>query len=250
MNKNYRKLILITVIPVLLVILTVNFVNAKVSKTPQNITTYELYQFEEEGQFKVELSKFGVKDKLIAKLYDVFPEGLGNIGKSTKSLGITASFTRKSYNYLDIIPTKPPVPIRGKVKTLDVWVWGGNFNYNMHMYLKDYRGYVHDLFMGNLKFFGWRNLSVVIPKTIPQGEPYVPVTKGLRFVKFRIWADPRERVDRFHVFLDYFKVVTDVYRQKYDGDNIEKIIAKDILKSDQGIYGNGGGKNPSSGKTK
>ena len=246
MNKKYRKVILFAVVPILLCFFTVSIVIATVSKTPQNIISYVLYQFEEEGQFTVELSKFGVKDKTIAKMYDVFPESLGNIGSSKKSLGITASFTRKSYNYLDIIPTKPTIPIKGKVRTLDVWVWCGNFNYNMHMYLKDYRGYVHDLPMGNLKFYGWRNLSVIVPVTIPQGEPYVPVTKGLRFVKFRIWADPKERVDRFHVFLDYFKVVTDVYRQKYDGDNIEKIIAKDILKSDQAIYGKGGDSSSSS----
>ena len=162
------------------------------------------------------------------KLYPTRPVGMGVLGDdSTNSLGVTVSWFRRGYNYFVITP-KVQKRIPGRVKSLDVWVWGGNFMYNMEMHIEDYIGYVHALPMGNLHYVGWRNLTVTIPTAIPQDEPYVPRVKGLKFLRFRLWSTPNERKDRFHVFLDYFKAVTDIFREQYDGYSLEQTLAKEL----------------------
>ena len=94
--------------------------------------------------------------------------------------------------------------------------------------------------MGNLKYYGWRNLNLKIPPTLPQEEPYAPRSKGLIFQKFRLYAHPSEREDRFHCFFDYFKVVTDKYRDQYDGYELEAVISKETGVGNDNIYGSDG----------
>lgn len=161
------------------------------------------------------------------KLYQTAPLGIGALsGTSTNSLGVQVSFFRKAYNFFDLIPSQQK-SIPGKVKSIDVWVWGGNYDYTMEVLLSDYMGYTHALSFGSLKFMGWRNLSVLIPSNIPQTELHAPRVKGLKFLSFRFWSSPQERNDRFTVFLDYCKVVTDIFREVYDGADVETILAKE-----------------------
>ena len=43
----------------------------------------------------------------------------------------------------------------GKIRSLNVWIWGSNYNYSMDLHLQDYRGVVHVLRLGKLEFNGW-----------------------------------------------------------------------------------------------
>jgi len=138
-------------------------------------------------------------------------------GDNSYVMGVRSSYTRKGYNRLWIYPEKEIV-IPGAAKKIDVWVWGANYYYNMEVHLRDYRGIVHKLPLGSLHFIGWRNLSVEIPRQIPQFIRYLPMEKPLTFVRFAIWTEPGERVDDFYVYLDHLKVLTDVYRERFDGD--------------------------------
>lgn len=197
-----------------------------------NIVSIPWFNFESVDDFTFNASKF-IKvtnnvTNVFMKTYKNVPNGLGAlIDTSTNSLGITASWYRKGFNWLDLIPKKEQAPFDGIVKTIDVWVWGGNFNYTLELHLKDYNDYQYVLPLGSLQYFGWQNLTTEIASSIPQLENYVPRRKGLTLQKMRFYSTPSERVDRFHVFLDYFKIVTDTYRDSYDGYELEKAIAQD-----------------------
>ena len=138
-------------------------------------------------------------------------------GENKYVMGARSSFTRRGYNRVWIYPEEEIV-IPGAAKKIDVWAWGANYYYNIEVHLRDYRGIVHKLPLGSLHFIGWRNLSVAIPVQIPQFIRYLPMEKPLTFVRFVIWTEPNERVDDFYIYFDHLKVLTDVYRERFDGD--------------------------------
>ncbi len=132
-------------------------------------------------------------------------------------MGIRAAFTRKGYNSISIYPEEEIV-IPGYVKKLDVWVWGANYYYNLEVHLRDYRGVVHKFSLGSLHYMGWKNLSLEIPGYIPQFIRYLPMEKPLTLVRFVVWTEPTERVDDYMIYFDRLKVLTDLYKQRFDGD--------------------------------
>ena len=121
-----------------------------------------------------------------------------------KSLGVAMLFDRKEYNWVDVVPGKKtgsgdsvkyePVEIRlpGRISSIAMWVWSGNFNYYIEAYVRDYKGIVHTLKMGDLNHVGWKNFRVTVPGNVPQAKKYLPKLEGLTLVKFRIWTRPTE----------------------------------------------------------
>lgn len=155
--------------------------------------------------------------------------GSNREGKDLKSLGIWGRFDRKGYNWIDLYPVSKDggedapaaeIPIPGRASMLDVWVWGANFNYYMEMYIRDYKGVVHILNMGDLSFQGWKNLRVNIPSNVPQSKRTLPLREGLALVKIRVWTRPTERVDDFQIYFDQIKVLTDTFESLFDGDEL------------------------------
>ncbi len=155
--------------------------------------------------------KFGIKGVPIGAIHDYMT------GENEYIMGVRSAFTRKGYNKVWIYPEKSIV-IPGRAKKVDVWVWGANYYYNLAVHLMDYRGIVHKLSLGSLHFMGWKNLSVEIPKQIPQIVRYLPMEKPLSIVRFEIWTEPAERVDDYIIYFDNLKVLTDVYKEQFDGD--------------------------------
>lgn len=163
-----------------------------------------------------------------------YPQALFRNEPSDESrmvLGARASFIRQGYNYLEFMPVEEeddddgnPVPraieIPGRVKNLDLWVWGSNHDYYMEVQLRDHRGVVHVLHLGGINFRGWRNLRVPIPSYISQSVQYVPQLKTLELVKLVLWTKPIEKVDGFYVYLDQIKVFTDLFETPFDGDSL------------------------------
>ncbi len=184
-----------------------------------------------------------------------FPAALRGIGfkdleGKLKILGVKASFSRKGYNYIEIIPASPadagtpekdiiyedistgtkwihaPIEIPGRVQYFDMWVWGSNHNYTLYAHFEDYRGIGHSFRMGDLTYPGWKNLRVVMPASIPQSTRYLPKFKSLVFTKFVIWTTPNEKVDEFYVYFDHLKVLTDMFQTRFDGD---ELVSPDLL---------------------
>lgn len=112
------------------------------------------------------------------------------------------------------------VNLIGVVKSLDVWVWGGNYRYWLDFHLVDYKGFLHRLNAGDVNYVGWLNLRTRIPDYIPQTEYHVPFMKNLKLIMLKLWSYPNERVDQFYVYFDYMQVQTDVYEQRFNGDEL------------------------------
>lgn len=164
-----------------------------------------------------------------AKAWPTGLHGANREGADYQSLGIKARFDRQGFNYLEIVPVKEnengekvptPIDIPGRVKSLDTWVWGSQYNFYVQVQLQDYTGITWTLDLGDINYTGWRNLRVEIPSYIPQSEQYIPHLKNLKLVKLILWTRPTERVADFYVYFDNIKVVSDIYESRFDGDDL------------------------------
>lgn len=208
-------------------------------------------------------SKFSTKGfpKLaFAKAWPQALYGYDTANKDIRSLGVAMLFDRQEYNWIDIIPgtkggdgswTPKELPLPGRVKALDLWIWSGNYDYYVEAYLRDFQGIVHILDLGGLNYVGWKNLRINVPESIPQSRKYLPKREGLDLVKFRIWTKPTEKVviptnDNGATDLDrsvkfYFsqvKVLTDTFESLFDGDNLTQPgLIKDTWGSTSGTSG-------------
>ncbi len=146
------------------------------------------------------------------------------------SLGLRTRFTRRGYNNVDLVPlaknaagdlVPSPIPFRGKVEMIDMWIWGANYNFDVEVVLIDYRGVEHRLPLGNIRHSGWKNFVVNIPSYIPQAVDYIPNQRVLSLVKVVLWTQPNEQVEQFaHVYFDHIKYLSDIFEVKYDGYNL------------------------------
>ena len=145
-----------------------------------------------------------------------------------RSLGMRGAFDRKGYNWIDLYPVASDdpdgnpveIPMPGRVNRLDCWIWGSNLQYYIEVFIRDYRGVVHVLKLGDIAYRGWRNLHIMIPTTIRQDRRVLPAYAGLKFVKFRLWTYPTERVDDFFVYFKQLRVLTDMFEELYDGSDL------------------------------
>jgi len=178
-----------------------------------------------------------------------YPAALHGIGfkdeeGALKVLGIKGSFTRKGYNYVEIIPAREadaatpeeeiiyedvttgkrwvhaPLELPGRVQYFDAWVWGSNHEYEVYAHFEDHRGVDHEFRMGSLNYPGWKNLRTIIPGTVPMSTRYLPKFKPLTFTKFVVWTSPAEVVEEFYVYFDHVKVLTDLFEARFDGDDL------------------------------
>ncbi len=177
-------------------------------------------------------SKFATQGYPQSTLVRAWPVALFGQNKENKNyfaLGIHGKFDRKAYNAIQIIPAQKdasgklvpsPLTVPGRAQSINVWVWGSNYYFNIEVHLRDYQGVDHVLPLGELSFQGWRDLSAVIPPSIPQARRHVPRYQGLELTEFVIWTSPTESVDDFYVFLDQVTVLTDMFESPFDGDNL------------------------------
>lgn len=200
-----------------------------------NLQSKVIFSFDDPAkdvQWIVQGSKFATKDFPQSAVVKAWPDSLYGRNpeeKSLFSLGVHARFDRKGYNYIEIIPARKgsdgklapaPVTLPGRVRTIDMWVWGSNYNYLMDVHLRDHEGVDRVLHLGSLAFAGWKNLSVNVTGNIPQARRHIPRFRGLDLTKIVIWTTPTEKVDDYYVFIDEVKVLTDLYETRFDGDDL------------------------------
>lgn len=188
--------------------------------------------------WKLEASKFATKTDDVSfpqmayvNAWPIAVYGYNRDGsKDIKSLGIHGRFDRRGYNWIDLYPTKGgdgddaddpvEIPIKGRVRTLDMWIWGANYDFYVEVYLRDLGGVVHNIKLGNIGHTGWKNFRVNIPGSITQSKRTLPRRAGLTFVKFRIWTQPTERVGDFYVYFKQLKALTDIFESLFDGNEL------------------------------
>jgi hypothetical protein len=198
----------------------------------------EAFNGDSEYTWKVAASKFATKTDDVSypqlTYVDAWPVALfGNNrdgSQTIKSLGLHGRFDRQGYNWMDIYPVSADdtgdnpapaeIPLPGRVRNLDLWIWGSNLNFYIEAYVRDYRGVVHVIPMGDIAFTGWKNLRANIPNTIPQAKRILPRLAAMTFVKFRVWTQPVEKVADFYVYFKQFKILTDMFESYFDGDDL------------------------------
>jgi hypothetical protein len=195
-------------------------------------------------------SKFSTADFPRVSYVKAWPTSLygdNSEKKDLRALGVAMLFDRREYNWVDIVPGKKTgeganatyepteLPLPGRVRALDMWVWSSNFDYYLEAYVRDFKGVVYTIPMGNLGFVGWKNLRINISDSIPQSTKYLPRREALRLVKFRIWTRPSEIVAAMtddpnasnldksvKFYFDNVKVLTDTFEALFDGDSLTK----------------------------
>jgi len=183
--------------------------------------------------WRTEASRFITADFPRVQYIDAYPAAVfGNNrpanAPTIRSLGLNGRFNRQGYNWIDLYPVladdrngnPAEIPIPGRVQNIDMWVWGANLRFYIEIFLRDYRGVIHTLRLGDISYAGWRNLRVNVPTSIPQGRRILPSYAGLTFVKFRIWTQPVERVDNFFIYFKQLKILTDVHEGLFDGSDL------------------------------
>jgi hypothetical protein len=167
-----------------------------------------------------------------------------------KSLGIRGRFDRQGYNWIDVHPVTGEgdniqpfeIPLPGRVRYFDLWVWSANMDLYVEGYIRDYQGIVHVIQFGDLAYTGWRNLRAYIPNSIRQEKRAMPSHAGLKFVKFRIWTRPNAKVEDFYVYFKQFKALTDTFETMFDGD---QLADPDLI---PGLWAGGDGMSGSTGR--
>ena len=175
----------------------------------------------------------------IKKYLQVAPDVLSEREK-VQALGIHGKFNKQGYNYIELIPVQKsveggtkesPFSVKGRVQAFDLWVWGSNFDYYMEIHVRDTGGVDHILYLGDLKFAGWKRMTVEVPLSIPQSQVQLPRLQELKVTKIMIWTQPRARVDDFKIYIDEFSVLTDTYETRYDGYGL---VATDFVQQTWG----------------
>jgi len=204
-------------------------------ESTENLVSWVVESFDPEDRttdWLVKGSKFiteGFPKQVYAKNWPESLWGYNTENKDYEVLGVHARFDRKGYNNLEIIPVKDagvedwehdPIALRGRVKTFDLWVWGSMYDYDIEVHFLDYNGINWVLPLGNLKYSGWKNLTVDLPNYIPQATKYIPYYKQLTFEKLVIWTSPQESVHEYYVYIDHLKILTDVFESRFDGDTL------------------------------
>ena len=220
----------------------------------ENLLSVVLDDFDtpEESKWIVVGSKFTTEGFPKLAFPTAWPEalyGANKEGNDYKVLGVWGKFDRQGYNYIELIPDRKNekdeyvgIPITGRVKMLDLWVWGSQYDFYMEAHVADYRGFTHVLHLGSIKYEGWKNLRAHIPTSIPQGRKYVPQIEPLSLTKLVIWTRPWEKVDNFYVYIDYLKILTDTFVTRFDGNDLANPeIVKEIWGSEDGSDSKSGG---------
>ncbi len=130
-------------------------------------------------------------------------------------LGVKTYFKDRGFDRVEVFPPNEYI-IRGKAKEIKVWVLGRKFRHTLYVKLRDYRGKIHKLKIGRLDFWGWQEMSVIIPGWLPQSASYAMMDKNLHFVSFFVESDKFEVPGTFYFYLDNFRVITDL--SEFTGD--------------------------------
>lgn len=139
----------------------------------------------------------------------------GNTHKDDYVIGVKTYFIDRGYDRVEVLPPNEYI-IRGKAKEIRVWALGRKFRHTLYVKLRDYRGTAHKIKIGKLDFWGWREMSVIVPGWLPQSASYAMLDKNLHFVSLFVESDMYETPGTFYVYFDNLRVVTDL--SEFTGD--------------------------------
>ena len=149
------------------------------------------------------------------------PEPHGKTAKTT-FMGVRGKFYITGYNWIVVEP-KQDLYMMGRVHSISVWVWGGNYNYDLYGVIQDFTGQFYKLHFGSLKFKGWKHLEVDLTRYKGiQYDTWVPQMKPIKFVRFVIMSRVGERPNRFGIWFDDLQYISNMFEDFYYGKALEK----------------------------
>ncbi len=184
---------------------------------------------------------------------DLIPEKWSPLNKGLekkKCLGVHFKFKYPGFNSVHILPPlevrwddptqkvltydsragqevqERAIQLPGRAKAVSVWVHGRGNNYDLEVWIKDYKGDVHILKMGSLNFVGWRTMKAYIPENVPQETNSYPQTRVTKIVRFVVRAKPEAGTEDVYLFFDQIKVLTDTFEVNFDGQNLHQLMEK------------------------
>lgn len=211
------KKVIIVFSSVVILFASLLILNAAKLENVQSVTVEDFNQ-----QWNYVASKDEDKSKTQIKIIDGGANNAYLLGDKSsgndqkKCMAVKTGFIHRGYNWISFMPSKPVV-LPGRAKKLQVWVLGMKYDYDLEIWLRDYKGVMHKVDMGSLNFEGWGSLIRNIPAAIPQQEDTYPKDRPLSIVKIVLRASPTERADRFYIFFDQINVYSDVYQKQFDG---------------------------------
>lgn len=188
---------------------------------------------------------------------DLVPERWSPLNKGLekkRSLGVQFKFRYPGFNSVHLLPPKEVrwddpaqnvmtfdsrigqdvqergIQLPGRARALSVWVHSRGHDYELEVWVKDFKGDVHILKMGSLKYVGWRPLRAFIPEYVPQETSSFPQTRVTKVVRFVVRAKPEAGTDTVYLFFDQLKVLTDTFEVNFDGQNLHKLMENNVPK--------------------
>jgi hypothetical protein len=134
-------------------------------------------------------------------------------------MGIKTYFLDRGFDRVEVFPPNEYI-IRGKAREMKFWVLGRKFRHTLYIKLRDYKGQIHKLKVGRLDFWGWKELSVIVPGWLPQSASYAMLDRNLHFVSFFVESDLYEIPGTFYTYIDQFRIITDL--SEFTGDETIK----------------------------
>ncbi len=125
----------------------------------------------------------------------------------------------------------------GNTKDLAIYVWGSMYDYNLEFHVEDYKGKLHTLNAGSIKFKGWYRVQAVVPEYVLQLTSHLPRPKPLKFKAIKFVLNPYERISGTYIYIDYLHGKTDTYLESFFGEGLENSqrIWKRNKKSETGL---------------
>ncbi|GHV81227.1 flagellar filament protein FlaA [Spirochaetia bacterium] len=135
-------------------------------------------------------------------------------------LGTRVDYLRRGHSSFVMYPMRP-IPIEGVTKTISVWAAGRNFNHELYIQIQDFFGRPFELYVGNLNFQGWKQLTVAIPPQAADGRNGIIQRNyhynnqmGIKVVGFKVKVDPVEAFGSYYLYLDDVRAVTDLFAEE------------------------------------
>lgn len=253
------KIKAILILSIIMLTALINVKAAKLKKNYENFVTYLVDGFDKENSWQVKFSRFRVhnwdtnkrefqpshafmrwkkikKDRYARFLLPPYPREqlrrMSNPNEQLKNtvaaygesavysiLGIRAKFVINGYNWVVVEPRRK-LEIKGIAKAISFWLWGGNYRYNTSIFVKDFKGLIHEIPGEKLNFIGWKLVRFKIPNYIPQRDVHLPANKYLEFLRIKFISEFDETPDKFYVWLASMFAEVDLYKDRFYGEGL------------------------------